>query len=157
MAVKLFDRIRDSISLEEDGLSFYTECLKSSKDYHTQLLFEFLVKEESRHLSSLKQLLESIKSKNKEDLQKTISSFILIKNPLFQKTDLKDFTGDLSNLDNLINKSMQFEEKGITFFETMMQKESDKLIRQFFHKLILDEMNHKKIIGDFGKKIIEIR
>lgn len=147
--------IDGAIETESKGLLMYEKAFSESKNGAAKQLFEFLIREETRHRG----ILEDLKSKQDswEGVGPTISKFIEkpVTNHLFEgeKADnLKD-----ASLSESLNAAMAFEKEGLSFYVRLSEKENDPDIKSLLKRLAADEERHNQTIQKIGFELLGLK
>jgi rubrerythrin len=152
MSEDMLKWIQFAIDTEEKGLEFYRECLEKVKHPRGMELFEFLIKAEKGHKKTLKDLLDAVSRGDSETIKKSVDAFMEmdIHNPLFDRDSLKRLTGTDSQIFDMFNTAIEFEEKGIEMYSELEKKEQDPDIKRLLKRLADDEVMHRRELIDLG-------
>lgn len=123
---------------------FYLKCAEKTQNELGKRMFEQLAKEEEQHYNSLKILYEQ--GESRKGLPKEINAVVGNTNvrnvllDLLRKIDLSQKTSE----DDIgaIRKAIEFEKKGVVFYEQLSKEAETKEEKAFFGLLASMEQEH---------------
>jgi rubrerythrin len=150
MSKRLIEGVKLGIAMEEKGLYFYGQCVKEKLDYPLNELFEFLVREETKHHKLLMKILDELE--REKEYKFTIEEYLGKKDkiPNFKIKEIKPLV-DKPSVIRTLNKAIQFEEKGLNFYENLESEEKNSEIKALFKRLAQDELDHRETIIKMGR------
>lgn len=75
---------------------------------------------------------------------------------MFNKKDALKFGEKNAELTTILNMAINFEKFGVKLYAKIEKKQKNKEIKSLFKNLAAQEMNHKKIIEQFGLTLLKI-
>ena len=140
-----------SIEMEKEGYSFYKKTAENAADEMTKDVFEFLAKEELKHIDAIKTYYDaeianskvdiaSIKgSQAHEDAKKAILNLFegLDKKVPVDKPDLEAY-----------RFARDFEKNGERFYREAASEATDPNVIKLFEFLVEEELRHFQMIDD---------
>ncbi len=119
--------LRAGIDIETEGVKFYLEAAKKTKNSEGRRTLNFLAKEEKRHLKFLRELLDS------KNLLEIVEKYSAAKPKIFpdKKASMEDR--------QILSDAMEVEKKSISFYQECAEKKEYKRI---FDVLISEEKKH---------------
>ncbi len=141
--------ISTAISLEEEGLRFYTNALKRVDDPNSRGLLKFLVAEEKVHLDYFVGLSKRVATDSARKLVKRHRI------PLFKKRDYRRMKSEKTATINVFNVALEMEERGIRFYATAAKSVRDPKIKKFLLSLAGMEKRHFRLIKEHQDAIYD--
>ncbi|MEW6109534.1 MAG: ferritin family protein [Nitrospirota bacterium] len=142
----LKDAIETAIKMETDAISFYGEAAKKTKHPFGKEMFKGFVKDETRHLKMLKDILEGLDIefefvRPKETIKTVFSEF---KNELMKRIKALDDEMDAVNI------ALKMEKEGFDFYKNSASRATGKE-KELFERLAVEENDHYTILMETYK------
>jgi len=142
---------KSAIQLEKEGQRFFSDSAKKSQDKLGREVFEFLAKEELKHIESIEGFrksrregrsfaMEAVISKSGAE---TLHSGIEKIFKELQK-EAKPTAADLE----VYQLGMNFEARGVSFYKKVKEQATDLRAKELFAFLVGEEQKHYKILED---------
>jgi rubrerythrin len=140
-----------AVTLEKEGHKFFTDSAEKSQDRLGREVFEFLAKEELKHIESIEAFrksrregrsfaMEAVISKSRAE---TLHSGI---EEIFRELEkeMKPTAADLE----VYQLGMNFEARGVSFYKKVKEEATDLRAKELFAFLVGEEQKHYKILED---------
>lgn len=140
-----------AIDMEKEGRAFYLKTAEKATDNMTKEVFEFLAKEELKHIEAIKIFYDNILAGSQSDYHKIVGGDTpevakkAIYN-LFKGLEDKVPT-DKPDLE-AFRFARDFEKKGERFYREAAAKAEDSNVKLLFNFLVEEEMRHFEMIDD---------
>lgn len=154
MAVK-FDKndflepYRIAIKLEQEGRRCFLEAAQNTKSDLARQTFEFLAREEEKHIKQIESFYDAIITSGGKDIPDIKESDAEATLELFQKR-LESIKDDFEATDSDIEAyqmALQLEDGAEEFYQEMLDKTDHPGIRKFYSWLIQEEAMHSRLIN----------
>lgn len=140
-----------AIALEREGHRFFSDSAEKSQDKLAKEVFEFLAKEELKHIESIEDFrksrrqgrsfaMEAVTSKSgAETLHRGIEK-------IFKELE-KEAKPTAADLE-VYQLGMNLEARGVTFYRKVHEEARDLRAKELFAFLVEEEQRHYKILED---------
>lgn len=135
-----------AISMEEQGREFYLEKASTIKSVETIGLYNYLVREESRHADYLRQYK---KDKTVPDVKSNA--------PDFKTSFSMEFIDDRLGEIGVLLAALRLERKSEYFYTELSKRAENEKQRGFFDKLASFERGHYELIDGFLEESTQFR
>jgi len=144
--------LKTGITIEEDGIKFYSNAAEKTQDPAGKRTLEFLAKEEKRHKEFLESLLKSVE--DKENPEKIIEKHIG-KPKIFPKEEEFSEKIKAGRQDKeILEEAKKVEERSINYYAGLSNKVGEKE-KKIFEILVGEERKHKEWI-EYMEEALEI-
>jgi len=140
-----------SIEMEKKGHDFYVKSAARSSNPHAADIFNFLAREELRHIEAIKSFYDSELSRGKSDFDTIVESA----DPVMARTAIaslfdgfdENASANKSDLDAL-GFARNFERKGVEFYRAASARSETSRVKKLFDFLADEEERHFKMVDD---------
>ncbi len=145
---EILEPLRIALKLEMEGKQFFLDAAASTRSKIARQTFEFLAKEEDKHIDHIQKMCESVEgSQGKNLLDAGISD---------AESKLTEFNSRLAKLRDEFKGSsddsaayhmaLKFENGAEEFYEKMMNDSDDPRVKKFYKWLIEEESMHSRLL-----------
>ncbi len=144
------------IEIEKNGKDFYSSLAKRSKDRGAKEVFQYLAKEEEKHITAFKKIL--IEADKKGPGEVASEDYFSYMNALAQECvfNQKDkgrlLAGKVASDEEAVSLGIGFEKESIVFYEGMKQAVTESS-RAVLDELISQEQDHLRRLYAFREKL----
>jgi len=145
---EILEPLRIALKLEQEGKQFFLDAAGSTRSKLARQTFEFLAKEEDKHIHHIQKMYESVEGSQGKDLldagvsdaDKKLAAFNdrLARLRIEFKASNDDATA--------YNMALKFENGAEEFYERMMKESDDPKVRNFYKWLIEEESMHSRLL-----------
>lgn len=154
----ILEVIQIAINIEKDGIQFYTQLAKKTKDKKVKEIFLKMAGDEELHvtkLDSMMELLSDVKNiyVDYED-EEYISSYLkdISDNQVFAVEDINKTNKGISVKDAL-EYSLRNEDKAINFYTAFKKYAENQKAQYILDLIIAEEQTHKVILNELISKL----
>lgn len=139
-----------ALEMEEKGRAFYERVVSTCTNSLGKEMFTTLMEDETVHMDRIKKIYESLCGGEAwctwdgSELPHGNLAAIFKKMAKEHGSEINVETGDLDALDIGID----FEARSVEFYETQLQKATDKLEKDFIKEMIVEEKDHYAALED---------
>lgn len=145
---EILEPLRIALKLEMEGKQFFLDAASSTRSKIARQTFEFLAKEEDKHIDHIQKMCESVEGSEGKDLldagisdaDKKLAEF----NSRLAK--LRDEFQGSSDDSAAYNMALKFENGAEEFYEKMMNESDDPRVKKFYKWLIEEESMHSRLL-----------
>lgn len=144
----LLEPFRIALRLEQEGKKLFAEAARTTRSDLARQTFEFLAREEDRHIEHIEEFFERLKESEGRDLPDTEESLAEQKLESFNarlETLKGEYLPTQSDVD-AYRMALEFENGAEEFYEEMRAKAADPKIQRFYQWLIDEESMHSRLI-----------
>lgn len=144
------------IQIEKNGRDFYNALVQKSKELKSKGIFEYLAKEEERHIKAFQGILDKLQ--NYEPPQTYAGEYVAYMNALAgeyvftQKDKGEEMASRVKSDREAINLGMGFEKDSIVFYEGI-KKVVPEYELKVINELITQEQEHLRKLLELKGKI----
>jgi rubrerythrin len=145
---EILEPLRIALKLEMEGKQFFLEAAASTKSKIARQTFEFLAKEEDKHIEHIQKMCESVEGTQGKELLDAGESDADSKLTDFNSRLAKirdEFKGS-SDDSTAYNMALKFENGAEEFYEKMMNESHDPRVKKFYKWLIEEESMHSRLL-----------
>jgi len=145
---QVLEPLRIALKLEQEGKQFFLDAAGSTHSKLARQTFEFLAKEEDKHIEHIQRMYESIEGSQGRDLLDAGVSDADRKLAAFNErlADLRDeFKGNDDDI-TAYNMALKFENGAEEFYEEKMDECEDPRVKKFYKWLIEEETMHSRLL-----------
>ena len=146
-----------AVEKERKRKGFYAAVCELSTDEKMKALFQFLTKEEERHVATFSQIRDKLPQEThpdeySEDMQAYMDS--VIDDQLYSNIDSKAFVKKAINTGNVFRLAIGFEKDAILYFREFLPylSPSDRTV---IEELIDQEKGHIRMLANMEKQLAE--
>ena len=146
----LLDALKTGIDLEKESIDLYSDAQKKIKEKDGKEMLEFLLREEKKHLELLTNEAKSLEESGKLSLDglSRISLFKLKKKEVLpNKNEFNKKNYESRTEFQILQKGIEIEQKGIKFFNGLIEKTKDEETKKFFERLRQEEVKHLRLLN----------
>lgn len=144
----ILEPFRIARRLEEEGKAFFEEAARKAQSPLVRQTFEFLAKEEIRHIEKINGMYQSLEESGGTEAPETEDSDAEVKLRAFNDrlAGLKDeIQPSLSDVE-AYHVALRFENGAEEFYEEKMNEADDPKIKRFYKWLIDEETMHARLL-----------
>lgn len=144
----ILEPLRIALKLEKEGKQFFLEAAGSTRGKIARQTFEFLAKEEDKHIEHIQKMYESVEGSQGKDLLDAGISDADRKLTEFNSrlAKLRDEFKGSSDDSAAYNMAMKFENGAEQFYKKMMNESDDPRVKKFYKWLIEEESMHSRLL-----------
>ncbi len=137
-----------ALRLEKEGKQFFLDAAGSTRSKIARQTFEFLAKEEDKHIYHIQRMYESVEGSQGRDLPDTGNSDAERKLAEFNSrlAKLRDEFKGSSDDTTAYNMALKFENGAEEFYDKMMNESADPRVKKFYQWLIEEESMHSRLL-----------
>ena len=146
---ELLETLKIALTLETEGKALFLKAASETKSALAKQTFEFLAKEEDKHIENIKLFYETLIDSDVEQLPDIEDSLADQKLESFnQKLESiwEDFTPSLTDIE-AYNLALSFENGAEEFYQEQLEKAVDPKIIKFYKWLEAEESMHSRLIN----------
>ncbi len=144
----ILEPLKVAIRLEEEGRKFFIEASQKIGSKFARRTFEFLAKEETKHIERINELYRSIEitgvadaaNFDEEDADRRMAEFT------DKLVELKDEIGPTDSDVEAYKLALKFENGAEEFYAKQMEESNDPQVKKFYRWLIREEEMHSRVI-----------
>ncbi len=145
---EILEPLRIALKLEMEGKQFFLDAASSTRSKLARQTFEFLAKEEDKHIEHIQKMCEAVEgSQGKDMLDAGISDadrkLIAFNDRLAKLRD--EFKGSNDDV-TAYNMALKFENGAEEFYDRMMKESTDPRVKKFYKWLIEEESMHSRLL-----------
>jgi len=145
---EILEPLRIALKLEIEGKQFFLDAAGSTRSKLARQTFEFLAKEEDKHIEHIKNMCESVEGSQGKDLldagiSDADSKLTAFNDRLARLRD--EFKGSNDDV-TAYNMALKFENGAEEFYERMMNESADPRVKKFYKWLIEEESMHSRLL-----------
>ncbi|MCK5706419.1 MAG: ferritin family protein [Candidatus Aureabacteria bacterium] len=141
-----------SRKVENDGLEFYKEMLKSSDNPKTSEILQILVDEEKKHLkyfeNSIFKLRENVEEQFEDDDLMDFAD-----TGIFPSNDQQELSKLMNDPKKVLEVGMVMEMRSINLYKSFQENVSDENTKSELQNIIDEELKHKELIKGLAKTL----
>jgi len=146
-----------AVEKERKRKGFYETVSELSADEKMKTLFQFLAKEEEKHVATFAQIRDSLPEETQpEEYSENMQAYMdsVIDDRLYSDIDSTDFVQKAINARNVFRLAIGFEKDAILYFREFLPylTASD---RKVIEELIEQEKGHIRMLADMEKQMAE--
>ena len=144
----LLEPFRIALTLEQEGRKLFTEAAAKTSSKLARETFEYLAREEDKHIERIERFFDAMKRSGGEELPDTEDSKADEKLESFNLMleGLKDAYESTSSDIEAYQMALEFESNTEDFYEKKLQESDDPKIRRFYEWLIEEETMHSRLL-----------
>lgn len=145
---EVLEPLRIALKLEQEGKQFFLDAASTTRSKLARQTFEFLAKEEDKHIEQIQKMYDSVEGSQGEDLLDAGVSDADKKLVAFNEklAELRDeFKGNDDDT-TAYNMALKFENGAEEFYEEKMNEAEDPLVKKFYKWLIEEEEMHSRLL-----------
>lgn len=145
---EVLEPLRIALNLEKEGKQFFLDAASSTRSKLARQTFEFLAKEEDRHIEQIQKMCESVEGSQGKNLLDAGVSDADRKLVAFNErlAELRDeFKGSNDDI-TAYNMALKFENGAEEFYDKKMKEAEDPLVKKFYKWLIEEEEMHSRLL-----------
>lgn len=136
-----------AIKMEQDGIKFYQDLLKSIKDTEARREIGFLIEQEQEHLDTFTRLLEEQEEETADGFeQDDIATYLDAR--VFDSSEEKEAAGNMDHRHTALEEALNLERRSIVFYEGCVKNTTGPEAQKAFAKIIEEEERHLKKFGE---------
>ncbi len=145
---EILEPLRIALKLEKEGKQFFLDAAGSTRSKIARQTFEFLAKEEDKHIDHIQKMCESVEGSQGKDLLDAGVSDADRKLAEFNArlAKLRDEFRGSSDDSTAYNMALKFENGAEEFYDRMMKESSDPRVKKFYKWLIEEESMHSRLL-----------
>ncbi len=145
---EILEPLRIALKLEIEGKQFFLDVAGSTRSKLARQTFEFLAKEEDKHIEHIQKMYESVEgSQGKNLLDAGISDadrkLAAFNDRLAKLRD--EFKGSDDDI-TAYDMALKFENGAEEFYDKMMRESDDPRVKKFYKWLIEEESMHSRLL-----------
>ncbi len=144
----ILEPFRIALKLEEEGREYFLKAARETRSRLARQTFEFLAKEEDRHIENIQSFFKALQDEENEDLPEVEESQSEQKLEAFnQRLDKlqSEFKPSASDMD-AYRYALEFENGAEDFYQEILDKSNDARVRKFYQWLIDEEKMHGRLL-----------
>ena len=144
----ILEPFRIALKLEEEGREYFLKAARETQSRLARQTFEFLAKEEDRHIENIQSFFKALQDEENEDLPEVEESQSEQKLEAFnQRLDKlqSEFKPSASDMD-AYRYALEFENGAEDFYQEILDKSNDARVRKFYQWLIDEEKMHGRLL-----------
>ena len=145
---KILEPLRIALKLEIEGKQFFLDAAGATRSKLARQTFEFLAKEEDKHIEHIQKMCESVEGSQGKDMLDAGVSDADRKLTAFNDRLAKlrdEFKGSADD-STAYNLALKFENGAEEFYERMMKESDDPRVKKFYKWLIEEESMHSRLL-----------
>lgn len=145
----LLEPLQIALNLEREGKKLFLKAAEETKSSLARQTFEFLAKEEDRHIENIENFYKSISNSDGSDIPDIDDSDADEKLESFNERleSIKDeFQPTLTDIE-AYKMALQFENGAEEFYEEKFREATNPRIKKFYKWLITEETMHSRLIN----------
>ncbi len=138
-----------ALKLEKEGKELFLESARKTKSDLARQTFEFLAKEEDKHIRHIEKFYKSLENSDGQDIIEVEVSDAEEKLEAFNRKleNIKDeFKATESDIE-AYEMALEFEGGAEDFYQEMLDKTDNLKIKRFYQWLIIEESMHSRLIN----------
>jgi len=145
---EILEPLRIALKLEMEGKQFFLDAAASTRSKIARQTFEFLAKEEDKHIDHIQKMCESVEGSQGKNLLDAGISDAERKLAEFNSrlAKLRDEFQGSSDDSAAYNMALKFENGAEEFYEKMMNDSDDPRVKKFYKWLIEEESMHSRLL-----------
>ncbi len=144
----ILEPLRIALKLEREGKQFFLDTAGSTRSKIARQTFEYLAKEEDKHIDHIQKMYESVEGSQGKDLLDAGVSDADRKLAEFNSrlAGLRDEFKGSSDDSAAYHMALKFENGAEEFYEKMMKESDDPRVKKFYKWLIEEESMHSRLL-----------
>jgi len=145
---EILEPLRIALKLEKEGKQFFLDAAGSTRSKIARQTFEFLAKEEDKHIDHIQKMYESVEGSQGKDLLDAGVSDADRKLAEFNSrlAKLRDEFKGGSDDATAYDMALKFENGAEEFYDKMMKESADSRVKKFYKWLIEEESMHSRLL-----------
>ena len=146
---ELIDTLAIALKLEEEGKALFIQAASDTKSKLAKQTFEFLAKEEDKHVANIKLFYETLIDGDMSqlpDLEKSNADEKLETFNIMLESLREDFKPTATDIE-AYHMALKFENGAEEFYEEQLQRAVDPKIIKFYQWLETEETMHSRLIN----------
>ncbi|MFH1855970.1 MAG: ferritin family protein [Candidatus Omnitrophota bacterium] len=142
------------IQIEKNGRDFYKTLIGKSKNSEARQIFEFLAREEEKHISVFQEILGAVRQYPSEIYPEEYFSYMNAlagKYVFTQARKGEEIALEINSDEEAIDLGIKFEKDSIIFYEGIITAVKDEE-KHLVEKIIKEEEKHLQTLIDLKKK-----
>jgi rubrerythrin len=140
---------RIALDMEKEGKQLFLEAARTTKSNLARQTFEFLAKEEDRHLEQIEKFYRAMEESDGKDVPHVDDSDADAKLEGFNQrleSMREDFVSTASDI-KAYQVALRFENGAEEFYQEMLDRSEDPRVKRFYRWLIDEENMHSRLIN----------
>ena len=146
---KLLEPLQIALNLEREGKQLFLKAASETKSKLAQQTFEFLAKEEDKHIANIEHFYNSLDDSDGQDIPDIEDSNADEKLEAFNNKleQIKDeFQPTFTDVE-AYKLALKFENGAEEFYQEKLDEANDPGIKKFYKWLIVEETMHSRLIN----------
>ncbi|HRZ87320.1 MAG TPA: ferritin family protein [bacterium] len=145
-----------ALQIEINGELFYSILAKEAKDMKVRMFFEFMTRQEKKHIEIFQALLKTIAGYRPPEVlteEYYLSVNDMAARHIFTQKDKAEIAArGAKGVIDAVDTAIRFEQESISLYESMMKIMPEKELK-VIEEIIAAENNHVRLLADFRKEL----